>query len=106
MKAGESMNKAAISCGLLQATVHARFKKFPHLYNLQNEDEEEEMDIDELDVSIYNHGRGRPNDLPEDMEAALAKEIEKAIRGLNAPTTRAVLKILVKKVLFVAFFFC
>ena len=101
------MNKACKECGLKQQGVHRRFKRHPELYNLvdhqavvddDRQEEEAAMDIEELDVSVYGNGRGRRLDLPEDMESALAKQIGLAISRLNAPTTRELLRVLVKEV--------
>jgi hypothetical protein len=102
-----SMNKACRLVGMKQQTVFARFKKFPYLkevvegraeYQEQEDEDEEEDQIEELDMDQFARGRGRKNDVPEDVESAIARKIEKAIMRMNAPSTFAILKKLVQKV--------
>lgn len=57
----------------------------------------EEEDEDEVLESL-SRGRGRPLDLPAELEEVLAKEVERAIKERNAPSSYAVLKQLVRKV--------
>jgi hypothetical protein len=104
-----SMNKACRLAGMKQQTVFSRFQKFPHLKEVvagraeipdgeNNEQEEENDEIEEMDMDQFARGRGRKNDVPFDVEAAIARKIEKAIARMNAPTTFAILKKLVQKV--------
>ena len=104
------MNKACQENGLLQATVHARFKKHPELYDIVkgnremedeevqgDEEDEEAEDLEQMDVSEFGRGRGRKPDLPDDVEEAIARQIAKQIRRNNAPTNREILRNLVKQ---------
>ena len=95
------MNKAALACGMRQSTVHARFRKHPELWERvkHTNDEDEGSGNDEDDVCEgLSRGRGRPLDLPRDVDDALAKEVERAIAEQHAPTGYAVLQQLVRKV--------
>lgn len=105
-----SMHKACVLAGLKQQTVYSRFKKNPLLYEIvfrraeiadamgEEEDEDAPDAIDEVDVAALSRGRGRKNDVPLDVEEAIARKICKAIQRLNAPTTFAIIKKLVQKV--------
>ena len=106
-----TMHKACKLAGIKQQTVFARFKKHPVLHEVvagraaipdeeQHGEDEEEDRIEQMDMGEFGRGRGRPNDIPADVEDAIARKIETAIMRLNAPTTYAILKKLVQRVCF------
>ena len=97
MRGGATMNKAALACGMRQSTVHARFRKHPELWERVRHGDEDDDGEDDVCEGL-SRGRGRPLDLPRDVDNALANEVERAIAEQHAPTGYAVLQQLVRKV--------
>lgn len=107
MRDGASLNKAALSVGIAESTIRTRFSKYPELHDVVNKrlalDDDSDAEADDeqqmvLDAGKLSRGRGRPLDIPVDVEAALAKKVQRAIQRLNAPTTRKILRTFVKEV--------